>query len=60
MAGNALVQARIDADPKARAAAVPDNMGLTVSDVVRTPLMRIAKEGTLPFDFASDPVAHDA
>ena len=60
MAANALVQARIDADLKARATAVLDNMGLTVSDAVRILLTRIAKEGALPFDFASDPVAHDA
>ena len=60
MAANALVQTRIDADLKARAAAVLDNMGLTVSDAVRILLTRIAREGALPFDFASDPAAHDA
>ena len=60
MAANALVQARIDADLKARATAVLDNMGLTVSDAVRILLTRIAREGALPFDFASDPAAHDA
>ena len=60
MAANALIQARINADLKARATAVLDNMGLTVSDAVRILLTRIAKEGTLPFDFASDPAAHDA
>lgn len=60
MAANALVQARIDAALKARAAAVLDNMGLTVSDVVRILLTRIANEGALPFDFATDPAAHEA
>lgn len=55
-----MVQARVDADLKARATAVLGNMGLTVSDAVRILLTRIAKEGTPPFDFASDPVAHDA
>jgi DNA-damage-inducible protein J len=60
MAANALVQARIDADLKARATAVLDNMGLTVSDAVRILLTRIAREGALPFEFTSDPAAHDA
>jgi DNA-damage-inducible protein J len=60
MAANALVQTRIDADLKARAVAVLDNMGLTVSDAVRILLTRIAKEGALPFDFTTDPETHDA
>jgi DNA-damage-inducible protein J len=60
MAANALVQTRIDADLKARAVAVLDNMGLTVSDVVRILLTRVAKEGALPFDFTTDPATHDA
>ena len=60
MTANALVQTRIDADVKQRAAAVLDNLGLTVSDAVRILLTRIANEGGLPFDFATDPAAHDA
>ena len=60
MTANALVQARVDAELKARAVVVLDNMGLTVSDAVRILLTRIAKEGALPFDFVTDPVAHDA
>ncbi len=59
MAANAVVQARIDATVKAQAAAVLDNMGLTVSDAVRILLTRVAKEGALPFDFATDPETHD-
>jgi DNA-damage-inducible protein J len=59
LASNAIVQARIDAELKARAVAVLDNMGLTVSDAVRILLTRIAKEGALPFDFAADPETHD-
>jgi DNA-damage-inducible protein J len=59
MAANAIVQARIDATVKAQAAAVLDNMGLTVSDAVRILLTRVAKEGALPFDFATDPETHD-
>jgi DNA-damage-inducible protein J len=60
MAANALVQTRIDAALKERAVAVLDSMGLTVSDAVRILLTRVAKEGALPFDFATDPAVHDA
>lgn len=60
MAANALVQTRIDADIKERAAAVLESMGLTVSDAVRILLTRVAKEGALPFAFAADPAVHDA
>ena len=60
MSANALVQTRIDADVKERATEVLDHLGLTVSDVVRIVLTRIANEGALPFGFASDPAAHDA
>jgi DNA-damage-inducible protein J len=57
---NALVQTRIDADLKDRAAAVLDNLGLTVSDAVRILLTRIANEGALPPGFTADPAQHDA
>lgn len=60
MTASALVQVRIDPALKERAAEVLDKMGLTVSDAVRILLTRIANEGALPFDFAVDPVAHDA
>lgn len=60
MTANALVQARIDAGVKQRAAEVLDNMGLTVSDAVRILLTRVAKEGELPVGFAIDPATHDA
>ena len=59
MPANAIVQARVNAKVKAEAAAVLDNMGLTVSDAVRILLTRVAREGALPFDFALDPQAHD-
>ena len=59
MSANALVQARIDSATKERAAEVLNNMGLTVSDAVRILLTRVANEGTLPFNFAVDPAAHD-
>jgi DNA-damage-inducible protein J len=60
MTASALVQTRIDPALKERAAAVLEQMGLTVSDAVRILLTRIANEGALPFGFAVDPVAHDA
>lgn len=60
MAATALVQTRIDPALKERAAAVLDNMGLTVSDAVRILLTRIANEGALPFPLATDPAAYDA
>jgi DNA-damage-inducible protein J len=49
MAATAFVRARIDEDLKDKAAAVLADMGLTVSDVVRIVLTRIAKEHALPF-----------
>ena len=60
MAATALVQARIDPAVRDRAAEVLDSMGMTVSDVVRILLTRVAKEGALPAGFTVDPAAHDA
>ena len=60
MTANALVQTRIDADVKERATAVLDNIGLTVSDVMRIVLTRVANEGALPAGFTVDAAAHDA
>jgi DNA-damage-inducible protein J len=60
MAANALVQTRIDAEVKERAAAVLDNIGLTVSDVMRIVLTRVANEGALPAGLTVDAAAHDA
>ncbi len=57
---NSLVQTRIDPDVKERASEILDHMGLTVSDVVRVLLTRIAKEGTLPFSVPITPSPHDA
>lgn len=50
MAANAFVRARIDEALKNEAAAVLAGMGLTVSDVVRIALTKIAKEKALPFE----------
>lgn len=45
-----LVRARVDEELKNEAAAVLAGMGLTVSDVVRIALTKIAREKALPFD----------
>jgi DNA-damage-inducible protein J len=50
MAATAFVRARIDETLKDEAALVLANMGLTVSDVVRVVLTKIAKEKALPFE----------
>ena len=49
-ANTTFVRARVDEDLKNEAAAVLAGMGLTVSDVVRIALTKIAKEKALPFD----------
>jgi DNA-damage-inducible protein J len=53
MAANVLVQARIDADVRDRAAAVLESMGLTVSDVVCIQLTRVTNEGALQPELVS-------
>ncbi|PHM36314.1 type II toxin-antitoxin system RelB/DinJ family antitoxin [Xenorhabdus innexi] len=50
MAANAFVRARIDEKLKNEAAAVLASMGLTVSDLVRITLTKVATEKALPFD----------
>jgi len=60
MPANVLVQTRIDPSVKQRAAAVLEELGITVSDAVRILLTRTANEGALPFELTSDGAAHDA
>lgn len=50
MAATAFVRARVDEAVKNEAAEVLAGMGLTVSDVVRIALTKIAREKALPFD----------
>jgi DNA-damage-inducible protein J len=50
MSENAVVRTRIKAEVKEQATAVLQPMGLTVSDVMRIVLTRVANEGALPFD----------
>jgi len=45
-----VVRARIDRATKEGAEAVLAEIGLTVSDAVRLMLVRVAREGALPFD----------
>jgi DNA-damage-inducible protein J len=47
---NEVVRARIDRATKEEAEAVLAEIGLTVSDAVRLLLIRVAREGALPFD----------
>ncbi len=60
MPANALVQTRIDPAVKERAAAVLEELGITVSEAVRILLTRTANEGALPFELTTDAAAHDA
>lgn len=57
---NALVQTRIAANVRDCAVEVLDGLGLTVSDVVRIVLTRVANEGALPAGLVADSEAHDA
>ena len=50
MVATAFVRARIDEILKEEAAIVLAGMGLTVSDVVRIVLTKVAKEKALPFE----------
>ena len=60
MPANALVQTRIDPAVKERAAAVLEELGMTVSEAVRILLTRTANEGALPFALTNDSASHDA
>jgi DNA-damage-inducible protein J len=50
MTANAYVRARIDQEIKDDATAVLDSLGLTISDVMRMMLTRIAREKALPIE----------
>lgn len=50
MATTTFVRARVDEKIKNEAAEILADMGLTVSDVIRISLTKIAKEKALPFD----------
>jgi DNA-damage-inducible protein J len=50
MAATAFVRARIDEKTRDEAAAVLADLGLTISDVVRMALKRVAKDKAVPFE----------
>ncbi|PTW62372.1 DNA-damage-inducible protein J [Breoghania corrubedonensis] len=50
MAANDYIRARIDPELKADAAAVLESLGLTISDVMRMTLTRIARDKALPVE----------
>jgi DNA-damage-inducible protein J len=52
MAATAFVRAKIDEKLKEEATAVLADLGLTVSDVVRIVLTKVAKEKALPFEMS--------
>jgi len=45
-----LVRVRVDPQTKTEAVAVLEEIGLTVSEALRLMLIRVAREGRLPFD----------
>ena len=53
MAATAFVRARVDEKLKDDATAILDDIGLTVSDVVRMTLTRIFKDKALPFELTT-------
>jgi DNA-damage-inducible protein J len=50
MAANAVVRSRVSVEVKEEATEVLGDMGLTVSDLMRIVLTRVAKDRMLPFD----------
>ncbi len=48
-AADTYVRARIDSDTKAKAADALESMGLSISDAIRSLMLRIADEQRLPF-----------
>lgn len=49
MRADSVVRARIPADMKDKAVEALDRMGLSVSDLIRLTMLRVAEEGRLPF-----------
>jgi DNA-damage-inducible protein J len=59
MAENAVVRTRIRSEVKEQATAVLIPMGLTVSDVMRIVITRVAHEGALPFDLTPNKLTRE-
>ncbi|MBP3729974.1 MAG: type II toxin-antitoxin system RelB/DinJ family antitoxin [Mailhella sp.] len=49
MSQNAVIRARVNEEVKERAAAVLASMGLTISDMMRMTLIKVAQDKALPF-----------
>lgn len=60
MPANAVVRARIEEALKDEASAVLADMGLTVSDLVRITLTRVARDKALPFELKAPNAATKA
>lgn len=50
MAENAVVRSRVSVEVKEQATSVLEGMGLSVSDLIRVVLTRVAKDGAIPFE----------
>jgi DNA-damage-inducible protein J len=59
MAENAVVRTRIRSEVKDQATAVLEPMGLTVSDVMRIVITRVAHEGVLPFELTPNKLTRE-
>ena len=59
-ARTSMLHARVNDQLKAKATEALAGVGLTLSNAVRTPLTRVAREGGLPAGLASDPDAYNA
>ncbi len=59
MAENAVVRSRISVEVKDQATAVLAGLGLTISDVMRIVLTRVANEGALPFELIPTKVTRE-
>jgi DNA-damage-inducible protein J len=50
MSATSVVRARISEDVKDAATAVAEGMGITISDILRMTLTRVAMDGAMPFE----------
>jgi DNA-damage-inducible protein J len=59
MAENAVVRSRVSAEVKEKATAVLEDLGLSVSDLMRITLTRVAKEGVIPFELSPNKLTRE-
>jgi DNA-damage-inducible protein J len=60
MSENAVVRSRVSAEVKEQATSVLEGMGLSVSDLMRIVLTRVAKDGAIPFDLNPNKLTREA